>query len=41
MHEALQAHAALEWEAIFGDEVPCAAARRIEDMELYLYQCAF
>jgi crotonobetainyl-CoA:carnitine CoA-transferase CaiB-like acyl-CoA transferase len=32
LHEALLAHTALEWEAIFGDEVPCAAARRIEDM---------
>jgi crotonobetainyl-CoA:carnitine CoA-transferase CaiB-like acyl-CoA transferase len=32
LHDALQAHTALEWEAIFGDEVPCAAARRIEDM---------
>jgi crotonobetainyl-CoA:carnitine CoA-transferase CaiB-like acyl-CoA transferase len=32
LHDALQAHTALEWEAIFGDEVPCAASRRIEDM---------
>jgi crotonobetainyl-CoA:carnitine CoA-transferase CaiB-like acyl-CoA transferase len=32
LHEALAAHTALEWEAIFGDEVPCAAARQIEDM---------
>ena len=32
LHEALQAHAALEWEAIFGDDVPCAAARPVEDM---------
>jgi len=32
LHEALQAHTALEWEEIFGDEVPCAAARRVEDM---------
>jgi len=32
LHEALLAHTALEWEAIFGDDVPCAAARRIEDM---------
>lgn len=32
LHGALQAHSALEWEAIFGDDVPCAAARRIEDM---------
>jgi crotonobetainyl-CoA:carnitine CoA-transferase CaiB-like acyl-CoA transferase len=29
---ALQAHSALEWEAIFGEEVPCAAARAVEDM---------
>ncbi len=32
LHVALAAHSALEWESIFGDEVPCAAARRIEDM---------
>jgi crotonobetainyl-CoA:carnitine CoA-transferase CaiB-like acyl-CoA transferase len=32
LHRALAAHSALEWEAIFGDEVPCAAARHIEDM---------
>ncbi|MFT3791395.1 MAG: CoA transferase [Rudaea sp.] len=32
LHAALAAHSALEWEARFGDEVPCAAARRIEDM---------
>ncbi|MEO5628142.1 MAG: CoA transferase [Thermomonas sp.] len=32
LHEALTMHSALEWEKIFGDEVPCAAARRIEDM---------
>lgn len=32
LHEALTAHTALEWEGIFGDEVPCAAARHIEDM---------
>ncbi|MBP6799326.1 MAG: CoA transferase, partial [Luteimonas sp.] len=32
LHDALQAHTALEWEAIFGDEVPCAAARPVEDM---------
>ena len=32
LHEALAARSALEWEAVFGDEVPCAAARRIEDM---------
>ncbi len=32
LHEALQAHTALEWEALFGEEVPCAAARGVEDM---------
>jgi crotonobetainyl-CoA:carnitine CoA-transferase CaiB-like acyl-CoA transferase len=32
LHEALATRAALEWEHLFGDEVPCAAARRIEDM---------
>ncbi|MBM7092983.1 CoA transferase, partial [Streptomyces sp. S12] len=32
LHAALAARTALEWEAAFGDEVPCAAARRIEDM---------
>jgi crotonobetainyl-CoA:carnitine CoA-transferase CaiB-like acyl-CoA transferase len=32
LHAALMAHDAFEWEALFGDEVPCAAARRIEDM---------
>jgi crotonobetainyl-CoA:carnitine CoA-transferase CaiB-like acyl-CoA transferase len=32
LHEALQARTALEWEVEFGDAVPCAAARRIEDM---------
>jgi crotonobetainyl-CoA:carnitine CoA-transferase CaiB-like acyl-CoA transferase len=32
LHEALATRSALEWEALFGDEVPCAAARRIEDM---------
>ncbi|TCV92723.1 crotonobetainyl-CoA:carnitine CoA-transferase CaiB-like acyl-CoA transferase [Luteibacter rhizovicinus] len=32
LHEALAAHSALEWERIFGDDVPSAAARRIEDM---------
>ena len=29
---ALLAHTALEWEQIFGEEVPCAAARQVEDM---------
>ena len=32
LHDALQAHSAPEWEALFGEEVPCAAARPIEDM---------
>lgn len=32
LHEALAAHSAMDWESLFGDEVPCAAARRIEDM---------
>ena len=31
-HDALLARTAQEWEAHFGDEVPCAAARRVEDM---------
>ena len=32
LHAALSTRTALEWESIFGDEVPSAAARRIEDM---------
>jgi crotonobetainyl-CoA:carnitine CoA-transferase CaiB-like acyl-CoA transferase len=32
LHTALAAHTALEWEVLFGDEVPCAAARKVEDM---------
>jgi crotonobetainyl-CoA:carnitine CoA-transferase CaiB-like acyl-CoA transferase len=32
LHEALKARTALEWEELFGEEVPCAAARSIEDM---------
>lgn len=32
LREALAAHDALEWETIFGDAVPCAAARPVEDM---------
>ncbi len=32
LHAALQAHTALEWEAIFGELVPCAAARSIGEM---------
>ena len=32
LRAALAARSALEWEALFGDEVPCAAARKVEDM---------
>lgn len=32
LHQALQARTALEWETVFGEEVPCAAARSVEDM---------
>ena len=32
LHAALAARTALEWEQVFGDDVPCAASRRIEDM---------
>lgn len=32
LHAALAARSALEWEQVFGDSVPCAAVRRIEDM---------
>ncbi|MES2187466.1 MAG: CoA transferase [Pseudomonadota bacterium] len=32
LREALQRHTALEWEALFGEAVPCAAARAVEDM---------
>ena len=32
LHAALAAHSALEWEAIFGEDVPNAAARSIADM---------
>ena len=32
LHAALQAHTALQWEKIFGEEVPSAAARSISDM---------
>jgi crotonobetainyl-CoA:carnitine CoA-transferase CaiB-like acyl-CoA transferase len=32
LHAALQARTALEWEEIFGERVPCAAVRPIEDM---------
>jgi crotonobetainyl-CoA:carnitine CoA-transferase CaiB-like acyl-CoA transferase len=32
LRAALLSRTALEWEQIFGDEVPCAMARRVEDM---------
>jgi crotonobetainyl-CoA:carnitine CoA-transferase CaiB-like acyl-CoA transferase len=32
LHAALGTRAALEWEELFGERVPCAAVRRIEDM---------
>jgi len=32
LHASLTTRTALEWEQIFGDAVPCAAARRVEDM---------
>ena len=32
LHAALQTHTALEWEKIFGEDVPSAAARTIGDM---------
>ncbi|MCP3718895.1 CaiB/BaiF CoA-transferase family protein [Paraburkholderia sp. CNPSo 3281] len=32
LHAALLARSALEWEAHFGEAVPCAAARTVEDM---------
>lgn len=32
LHEALATRTALEWEALFADEVPCSVARDIEDM---------
>ena len=32
LHAALAQRSALQWEALFGDEVPCAAARTVEDM---------
>lgn len=32
LHAALATRSALEWEALFGEEVPCAAAREVEDM---------
>lgn len=32
LHAALVQRSALEWETLFGEEVPCAAARAVEDM---------
>jgi crotonobetainyl-CoA:carnitine CoA-transferase CaiB-like acyl-CoA transferase len=32
LHAALAARTALEWESLFGEEVPCSAAREVEDM---------
>jgi crotonobetainyl-CoA:carnitine CoA-transferase CaiB-like acyl-CoA transferase len=32
LRAALMSRTALEWEQLFGDKVPCAMARRIEDM---------
>jgi formyl-CoA transferase len=32
LHDALSSRTALEWEAFFGDDVPCAAVRNIEDV---------
>lgn len=32
LHSALALRSAIEWEALFGDDVPCAAARKVEDM---------
>ena len=32
LREALSKRTALEWEALFGEEVPCSAARTVEDM---------
>jgi crotonobetainyl-CoA:carnitine CoA-transferase CaiB-like acyl-CoA transferase len=32
LREVLLTRTALEWEELFGEQVPCAAARRIEDM---------
>ena len=32
LHATLAQRSALEWEALFGQEVPCAAARTVEDM---------
>ena len=32
LRAALQTRTALEWEAVFGERVPCSAAREVEDM---------
>jgi crotonobetainyl-CoA:carnitine CoA-transferase CaiB-like acyl-CoA transferase len=32
IREALKSHTALEWEEIFGEQVPCCAVRSIEEM---------
>jgi crotonobetainyl-CoA:carnitine CoA-transferase CaiB-like acyl-CoA transferase len=32
IRQALQQHTALEWEELFGERVPCSAAREVEDM---------
>lgn len=32
LRDALTRRTAIEWEALFGDEVPCAASRAVEDM---------
>ena len=32
IRKALMARTALEWEAVFGERVPCAASRQVEDM---------
>ncbi|MBL8380460.1 MAG: CoA transferase [Burkholderiales bacterium] len=32
LHAALQAKSALEWETLFGEDVPCSAARNVADM---------
>jgi formyl-CoA transferase len=32
LREALGKKTALEWESIFGEEVPCSAVRQVEDM---------
>ncbi len=32
LHAALAARSAIEWEALFGEDVPCSAARNVADM---------